>query len=205
MAKPKSTPETLPVPADEAELQDLCQRLTLASIEREQLIAQRDLKMQEAAEPFLALIGVHDATIEQGMKALQSWAVLHKDRFTEAQSVVVGGQFRVGWRLGNWATKLKSKVTWENVVAGLQALVRHGQSASASGLAKLRGAAADSYLRTKVEPNKDAMLTDREKAGAAELLADLGVSFHQEKRFYLAPSREGQDGPALTLEGKAAR
>lgn len=206
MSKRKNTTTpTLAPPQDEAELHELCRRLTVASIERETLIAKRDLAMQQASEPYQADIAAHDATLEQGMKALENWAVLHKDRFAEAQSVVVGGQFRVGWRMGNWATKLKSRVTWDQVVTGLQDMVAHGRKSAASKVAQVRAALAEKYLRTKIEPNKEAMLTDRHTEEAVELLTDLGVTFNQEKRFYLVPNREGQDGPELTLEGKAAR
>lgn len=52
------------------------------------------------------------------------------------------------------------------------------------------------YIRISEEPNKEAMIQDRQQA---EKLAEIGVRIVQERRFYLEPAREGQDDTTLVV------
>ncbi len=196
MKKTKATTTVRPIPADDIELESLCHELTATKINLEKLIAQRDEAQLRAAEPFAGSIASCQNAINEGLECLERWAVAHKARFAEGKSITVAGH-RLGWRLGNWATKLASKATWSGVLDRLKDLIAIGEK-SGSKIAAERAQWARDFIRTKEECNKEAMLANRTDELAGELLKDCGVLFKQDETFYLSPDREGQEGAELT-------
>lgn len=160
--------------------EELARQWVAAQVEREELVALRDAKMLEAAKPFAPEIDRIEAQMDTQFAMLQAWAEANLEEFGKAESVKLAGH-QVGWRLGNHAARTKSKVTWKKVLETLLASPK---------------AVRDRWIRTKQEPNKEAMIEDRETR-KAELDA-LGVKIVQERRFYIDPAREGQDDKVVT-------
>jgi phage host-nuclease inhibitor protein Gam len=165
-----------------AQVEALATTLVAAQCEREALVAERDAAMLAAGAPYAPRLDRLDRELKTGLAILEAWAEANLAEFGKGESVTLAGH-RVGWRLGNFAAKLRSKWTWAKVVEALQ-----------EGPRLVR----ERWLRTKVEPNKEAMIQDRETAPAE--LAQYGVEIVQERRFYLDPSREGQDDKTLRTE-----
>lgn len=172
---------TRPAGADytHAEAEALATRLVTAQIERETLVADRDAAMLKAAGPFAPDIDRLDSELKTGLAILEAWAEHHIEEFAKAESVLLSGH-RVGWRLGNHAAKPLPKWTWKKV---LEAILEAPQG--------LR----DRYLRVKTEPNREALVADRD---LKDQLKSVGVRVVQERRFYLEPAREGQEETTLT-------
>lgn len=149
----------------------LAAEIVASQITRERLVAERDAAMETAAKPYRTQIDQADAQISDGLARLEAWATAHKADFGDAESIVLPGGNRVGWRLGQWAAKTAKGWTWDKVIAAIEALPKGWR---------------DAYLRIKTEPNKAAMIADREKTD----FSVLGVEFVQDRRFYLEPHRE---------------
>lgn len=149
----------------------LAARIVASQIQREHLVAERDAAMEAAAQPYRAEIDGIDAELKDGLARLEAWATANPEEFGEAESTVLPGGHRVGWRLGNWAAKTMKGWTWEKVKAGLEELPKSWR---------------DRFLRTKTEVDKAAIVTARNVCEWEEL----GVTFEQARRFYLEPGRE---------------
>jgi phage host-nuclease inhibitor protein Gam len=149
----------------------LAASVVASQIQRERMVAERDAAIESAARPYRPAIDQADAEIKDGLARLEAWATAHPEEFGNAESTVLPGGHRVGWRLGNWSAKTLKGWTWDKVKEALQALPKNWR---------------DSYLRTKTEVNREAILSARETVEWAAL----GVSFAQERRFYLDPHRE---------------
>ena len=162
-----------------AQAEALANDLATAQTELESLVAARDAAQIAAAEPYAPAIDKLRVELDAGVSTLEAWAEANLHEFGKLESVTLSGH-RIGWRLGNFAAKLASKWTWAKV---LDALLESPASVR------------DRWLRTKVEPNKEAMIQDRDTEGL--ILATYGVKIIQERRFYFDPAREGQDEKTL--------
>jgi phage host-nuclease inhibitor protein Gam len=149
----------------------LAASVVASQIQRERLVAERDAAIETAARPYRPAIDQADAEIKDGLARLEAWASAHPEEFGSAESTVLPGGHRVGWRLGNWAAKAMKGYTWARVQTELEALP-----------AKWRA-----YLRIKAEVDKSKILADRDVYDWRAV----GVEFAQERRFYLDPHREG--------------
>lgn len=154
-----------------AEATALAARIVAAQIERETLVATRDAAMTHAAQPYRADIDAIDAELADGLARLEAWATAHPEEFGDAGSTILAGGHRVGWRLGQWTAKTLRGWTWAKIVEHLQSLPKGWR---------------DAYLRIKTEPDKAAIIRDRDKVQWDEM----GIQFEQARRFYLEPGRE---------------
>lgn len=162
--------------------EELTCRLVAAQLEREELVAMRDAAALEATRAYAPDIDRLDAELSAGLMLLETWADASPQRFGSQESITLGGH-RVGWRLGNYTASPAPKQTWAKILDALQAAP-----------AQLRSI----FLRTKIEANKEAMVSARETH--AEELKELGVRIVQARRFYLDPFREGQADKTMTTE-----
>lgn len=179
----KSTPSVPPgAELTRGQAAELASEIVALQIQQEQTIAKRDAAVLEATAPFATDLDQLEKAIESGFDRLENWANAHPEEFARAESVLLSGH-RVGWRLGNYAAKLRSKWTWAKVLAAL------GETGRA-----LR----ERWTRERVDLNKEAMIADRETH--ATQLAAVGVQIVQERRFYLDPAREGQAEPLITRD-----
>jgi phage host-nuclease inhibitor protein Gam len=156
-------------------------------LKQEEFIVVRDKELTVLAERHNAGIDKVGAAIAERMAQLQQWAAAHPEEFVkDARSLKLDGH-TIGWKLGNHATKLLKGWTWKKVVTALEAT---------------RKRIRDKYLRTVVEPNKEAMISDRRHA---KMLRGYGVEIIQGETFYMEPNREGQADTVLTGEKQEAR
>jgi phage host-nuclease inhibitor protein Gam len=156
-------------------------------LDTEAAIVERDKALKTIAEEHNTGIDKIGAEIAEKMAQLQQWATAHPEEFPkDARSIKLSGH-DTGWQRGNHATKLLKGWTWNKVVTELE---------------KTRKRIREKYLRTVVQPNKEAMIADRRRA---KLLAKFGVEIVQGETFYLAPNREGQAEPTIQGEKQEAR
>jgi hypothetical protein len=188
------------IPQSDADLSALLTATITAQTKRESAVARRDAKIAaakaaiEIEHGFDAIIAAQDAILERNLELLETWTTINAKRLGDAKSLVVGGH-RFGWRLGNWKTVATD--TWDKVTAKLREWREAGKADDASPEAQERAAMAAEYLVDKCEPDRKAMLRDRDRKPARALLAKAGVEFEQDESFYLEPDREGQQAPRL--------
>lgn len=183
------------VPQNDAELSRLLTATQTAQTSMEKLIAERDESLTKARQALedkhgwdRAIAG-HEADIARNLELLETWSVINAKRFGDAKSLVMFG-CRFGYRLGNWKTKATEK--WDKVVEKLQKWLEAGKAEDAQEDIKERAAIAADYLVFSCDPDKKAMLRDRDVKARRALLEKAGVAFEQDESFYLEPDREGQ-------------
>jgi phage host-nuclease inhibitor protein Gam len=147
-------------------------------LEQEAAIVARDSAVKAISETHNKQIDEIGAKITEKMAQLQQWATTHPEEFKEARSLKIDGH-TLGFSLGNHATTPLKGWTWAKIVAALEVSRKRFR---------------EKYLRTVVQPNKEAMIADRRRA---KLLARFGVEIIQGETFYLTPNREGQAEPTL--------
>jgi hypothetical protein len=196
------------MPRNEAEVCALIAETIKAQTVREEAVALRDGKLADAAAEieeqfgYDEIIQAADVDMARNVELLEMWADQHPEVFGDLKSVTRAGA-SFGWRLGQWKTQLKSKVTWEMVVDYLTSLVKLAKAEKAAGAdgdkdTILLGELAKKFIRVCVEPNKVAMIAERENVEAVAVMEAAGVVLNQEERFYFEPLREGQAGTTLT-------
>jgi phage host-nuclease inhibitor protein Gam len=130
------------------------------------------LKIKERYEENIALC---QSTLGPLLESARAWAEANPSEFGGKKSVdMVSGI--VGWRTGNPQLKTRPGWTWDRVL----------EAAKALGV----------YVRTKMEVDKAAILTDREQLGDLGLLG-LGVRVIQEEAFFVEPKLSEVDERAL--------
>jgi hypothetical protein len=201
----KKQAATANVPRTEEEMKVMVRRTVAAQLELEGLISQRDAAQIAAAAPFATAISDLQNTLARNLELLETWSAQNPTTFGEAKSIAVDSH-RMGWKLGNWKTQLKSKVTWDAVVQKLRGWINAARPVNLPAdkeerdAIRLRAAFAKIWLRAKVaiEPAKDAMIAAREDEQGKALLTEIGVKVVQDEDFYLAPDRDGQAEALLT-------
>jgi hypothetical protein len=191
----KKLKQLLPlIPKTDDELAALIGRAEGAQLNKETAIALRDAKIAEAKKGIEANYGF-DLQIasceleEENCKALlEAWAMQNESRFGKKKSLEIFG-LCFGWRSNGWATATVGKTTWKEVVERLQQMSKHG-------LESIRET-AKSFLRVKIEPNKEAMLAAREDPELTAFLFVQGVAFEEDEKFFAKFQREGQGGTEL--------
>lgn len=168
------------VPRTTEEMEALVQSTVTAQLQREKLVAERDEIIQRTAGTHNTQIAELDTALARNLELLEAWAEAHRDAFGRDKSIAVHGH-RLGWKLGNWKTETLKKWKWAEVLEAL----------------KEAGKKAERFIRTKEEPDKQAMIAEREEA--ADLLRSCGVAVVQEETFFLAPDREGQEPSLMTV------
>lgn len=176
------------VPRSESEMKECVKATIAAQLECEKLIAERDKATLAAAEPFADRISALQTQQARNLELLEAYSEINREAFGKDKSIVIEGH-RMGWKLGNWKTNLLKKTKWADVLCTLKEWAK-GSTAEKKAAAR--------YLRTKEEPAKDIMISDRDLENAKETLASLGVEIVQEETFYLAPDREGQEPAIMT-------
>lgn len=152
------------------ELEAVMGEYALALITRGQVALAMEEKINLVRKDYEGRLADFDAEIEALFGNLEAWAALNPTDFAGKKSVdMVHGT--LGFRTGNPALKTIKGCKWEHVLDMLKC----------AGMGK--------YVRQIEEPNKDALLADREIIGAAKLAA-LGLRVEQTERFYVEPKTE---------------
>lgn len=196
-------------PQNRKSMERMVRAVVSSQIELESLIAQRDAATIEAAKPFADNISDLNNQIARAMELLETWSDLNSSDFGDTRSLEVEGH-RMGWRKGNWKSETKSRlVTWKKIVEKLKVWKKGAARCRIPADPKLAEEArkkahwAGEWLRIKrsFDPARDTMIASRDDQDAKPLLVELGVIIDQDETFYLAPDREGQEGPLLTVGG----
>ena len=144
--------------------------LAAMTVERDQKMADLDaeiVRLRQEREGDIALL---EARIGEAFAEIHSWAETHPDEFKDRRSIeMVHGT--LGFRTGNPTLKCLKGSTWEKV------------------LERLNDQGLVAYIRTKHEPDKEKMLSDRADAIGA-LFPKIGVQVKQETTFFIEPKRE---------------
>lgn len=192
------------VPQSEAEVEAMIAATLKLQTDSETLIASRDALIHAATAAIekehghSAKLNAISIDLARNLEVLETWAVLNKKKHFKKAKSIRFALARIGWRLGNWKTKLRSKTKWLDVVEKLEDFVSAGQGDDASEKQKARADLAEEYLRREVSPDKEAMLRDRAIRAARALLKKCGVIFEQDETFFVQPDREGQQPATLT-------
>ena len=178
-AKTKAAGTNLPVPQSDAEAEQLIARLGV--LQREDATAQAVHDGHVAALEEKRGVAVKLFLEAQGIivDALNVWATANRDRLTQ------GGKTKtvqlptgtIYWREGRYAVKHRGMKN-EDVVAAIRSQISsimveigtlraEGRKREAAPLHE-KIEALESFLRTKVDPNKEAMLAAREVAETIE-------------------------------------
>jgi len=154
------------------ELESVLGEYASAAIARGQLTLAMDEKINLVRKDYEGRLAELDDMLQGLFEDMEAWAVLHPAEFMPKRSIdLVHGT--LGFRTGNPTLKTIKGVKWEHV------------------LDMLKCNRMGSYVRTIEEPNKDALLADREAIGAERLQA-LGLRVEQAERFYADPKMESQ-------------
>lgn len=176
-AKTKAAGTNLPVPQSDAEAEQLIARLGV--LQREDAAAEAIHDGQVAALEEKRGIAVKVFQECQGVivDALNVWATANRERLTQGGKIKTV-QLPTGtvlWREGRYAVKHRGMKN-DDVVAAIQARLFEVRLAlrMAARDREVRAAlvnernALEGFLRQKVEPNKDAMLANRDLAETIE-------------------------------------
>lgn len=168
-----------PVINSRAELERILNQIVSDQIARENLVAERDARIQEIRNEYGDTLDAIASKIEMGTGLVSQWAECNPEPFGKIKSMSIDG-ITIGWRTGQPTLKTRKKMTWKKVVEVLK---------------EMGGAAAKKFLREKVEPNKETLLAARHDQ--PEILAQLQLEVVQSEVFYIDPPREGQENKTI--------
>jgi phage host-nuclease inhibitor protein Gam len=200
--KRQKTPASqLAVPQTRAEMELLAVETVKLQTDKETMIAARDKERVEREHEANVKIAACELTIATNVKCLQAWAQANKAEFGDKRSLKAGAA-TIGWSWNPWKTSLKSRAfTWEGVLWGLVAIFNapgpEKEEPEAALKRAMRAGIANTLIRKKMEPNKEAMIERREEPEAVAIMMELGVEIIQEETFYVEPDREGQANTTL--------
>ena len=163
-----------------ADVESLVEQIALVTIQRDRNMAAMDEEIAEVRRQYGESIARCGALIDAALAECRAWAEAHPEEFAARKSIdMLHGT--VGFRIGNPALKTLRGVTWERV------------------LEKLNDMGLVAYIRTKLEPDKEKMLADRDDA-IGELFGQIGVQVKQDETFFVEPKREPAPDPAATAQ-----
>jgi phage host-nuclease inhibitor protein Gam len=155
------------------QLEQCVGELARLTIERDSLTVEMDERIRQIRAEYEQRIADLSADIETEFDMAQDWAERNKAEFLQRKSLdLVHGT--VGFRTGTPKLKTMRGVKWDTV------LMR---------MTQLR---MSSYVRTKVEPDKEKLIADREKLDGK--LAEIGCQVVQDETFFVEPKRESMEG-----------
>ena len=142
---------------------------SLASSRLEKLTGEMNMKLAAVREKYEEEITAAAEAMKTEEKRLHAWADAHPELFGKARSLkMLHGV--LGYRVGNWALKLKSGFT------------------AARAIALCKQVIGPEYVRVKEELDKEAIIADRAHY-TSESLAACGISIEQGERFFVEPEK----------------
>lgn len=124
-------------------------------------------KIREAKQDALAKLSERR---EEAFAKLEHYAITNPELFSKKKSLELS-HGTIGYRTGTPKLKTFRGFTW----AAVTSLIKE---------------VAPQYLRTKEEPNKDAIIADRDKDGMKEIMDKMRVNVVQDETFYVQPKKE---------------
>lgn len=179
--KTKGAGVSLPVPQNDAEAEQMIARMGALSLDFEaekakhvEIVAEHGRKIAELNEAFAKVEDTFNEANKQIFEGLKTFAAANRQRLT-ADGKTKTVRFATGsmsWKEGSFAVRSPRKN--DDLVALIEARCQVISALLDEAKAKRRRNDVElhsatlmklhAFLRTKVEPNKDAMLADRELA-----------------------------------------
>jgi phage host-nuclease inhibitor protein Gam len=166
---PKRIKLTEPSIQTREEMERLVGQLCALTIQSDERRAEMDRRIMEIRAEYEAQLAVADQELQQLMALARDWAESHPEEFAGRKSIDMT-HGTVGFRTGQPTLRTVSGWTWSRVLEGLGPL----------------------YIRVKQEPNKEAILADRDILGPVGL-RQLGLRVDQPEAFFVEPKRETAD------------
>lgn len=154
-------------PRTREEMETLVGDIAALKIRERELKARMDADLKEVRDRYEGQLAGLSESIGAKMPAALAWADNNADDFGKLRSIeMLHGT--IGWRTNTPSLRTLSGWTWDRV------------------LEKLLNIGAMTYVRTKQEVNKQALLADRDDLGGEEF-RKLGVRVVQEDEFFVEP------------------
>lgn len=161
---------TQPVLNSRLQVEDALREIVGATINRNKATLEMDRAVTAIRERYESLINECNQSIEEKSELVKVWAEANPAEFGKLKSLDFVHAV-IGFRTGTPTLKTLRGWTWDRVLEKLKALCR------------------TEYIRTKEEPNKQALLADRDVAP----LKDFGVQVVQDESFFIEPKLTDQE------------
>lgn len=129
-----------------------------------------ELKVAQIRDQWQTSLAQYEAIQREAATKLQIFAETNRDVYFAKRKSLELTHGIIGFRMGNLSLKKPGNRTWEVITGILQK-------------------EAPEYVRTKQEPNKEALIADSSKLKA--LFEKTGLSISQTESFYVEPKEEG--------------
>jgi phage host-nuclease inhibitor protein Gam len=165
------------IPASRAEAEAVLRRIAEVKLEETALKAEMDEQLTRTRKQYEARLAKLQDQLLRMLESLRAWAEAHPEEFGGRRSLeMLHGT--LGWRLTPPALRPVRGFTWGAVFSRLKELGKW------------------EYIRTKEEPNREALLAARETENLRELYLEVVQrdEFYVEPRLSPAQSRETVNG-----------
>lgn len=178
----------------------------LLALEAQQrkIAAERDAELLAVTARYDERLAPIELQIKGRLALLSAYAETHRAELLpgkDSKSTTIG-LARVGWRIGNRAVVLMSKVTTDHVINALKAIGLDCYVAKKEEIARqqiLADCKDDKTLQVEaVDPCGQVVVQDGKPVTKTVPLAEVGLRIKQEETFYIEPLSE--DGKALKAE-----
>lgn len=153
-----------------ADAQTALESYSKAEAKLKKIEATIEEKCQKVREQYTLDIEDHQSKMKQQFDLLQDFAEHNPDEFKDSRSIDLA-HGTIGFRTGKHQLKTKKGFTWDAVI----------------NLMKVK---AKTFLRTKIEVDKQALINNREDKKVVKLMDSIGVEVVQEESFYVDTKSE---------------
>ena len=153
-----------------SELPEVAQGVALSQSQLKKLEAQMEEKINKVRASYQDKIDELRGNVTSGIEKLEAYVIAHEGDFMQTRSMdVVHG--RIGLRTGT------PKV-----------VIAKGMSRKVAGI--LQKAGLNEYLRSKIELDKETIISKREDKELMQILQDHHITVEQDESFYFEPKEE---------------
>lgn len=170
MAKTRQKKVLLPGNITRQQAEDAFAEFAEADARQQRIQATMDMQITKIREKYSEDISRLTDAKDQAFDLLHAYAENNRDEFGKKKSLEFTHGM-IGFRTGTPKLKTLKGFTWASVLT-------------------LMKKAMPDYVRTKEEPNKEALLADREKPAVKSALPDIGVMVDQDETFFVEPKKE---------------
>ena len=156
-----------PVIKSRAEMERLVGEITALKLHEIKTSAIMDQRLSEIRAEYELELSETAAILDLKLEAARVWAEANPDEFGKAKSIAMT-HGTVGFRTGKPKLKILSRWTLPKVTEAMKALAKWNP-----------------YLRTKIEPNKELLLSHRERISSE--LREIGFQVVQDESFFFEP------------------
>jgi phage host-nuclease inhibitor protein Gam len=172
---------TSPLIKTRAELDEEIGEIRAVTLDRNQLIADRDHEKKAIDDRYGPDITRLNELLQQLTERVKVWADGNPEEFGGKRSIDTT-HGTLGWRMGQWQCAALAGWIWARTKK-----TKKGAKVILDKIKELT--AMKDYIRVKEEVDKDAIIADRGVL-TAEALSTIGVRVFQEESFYVEPKVE---------------